>query len=65
VVFAPLEKGKDQFGEFSTTQSAAQQNGEKSSIALTFDGLGPWRLPETTSLLNGTECLHSGVFRTC
>ena len=51
VVFAPLEKVKGQFGEFPTTQSAAQQNGEKRSIALTFEGLGPGRLPETASLL--------------
>jgi hypothetical protein len=52
VVFASLKEVKGQFGEFPTTQSAAQQNGEKRSIALTFEGLGPGRLPETASVLS-------------
>ena len=36
VVFAPLEEVKGQFSDFPRTQSAAQQNGKKRSIALTF-----------------------------
>jgi hypothetical protein len=51
VVFPPLEKVKSQFGEFPTTEPAAQQNVEKRFIALTFEGLASWRLPETASLL--------------
>src|SRR5438093_1370846 len=51
MVFAPLEPVKGQFGEFPTTQPAAQQNREKRSVALTFESLGPWRLPEMASLL--------------
>lgn len=52
VVFASLEEVKGQFGEFSTTQTAAQQHGEKRSIALAFEGQGPWQLPEAARLLN-------------
>jgi len=52
VVFAPLNKVKGQFGKFPTTQPAAQQNGEKCSIAFAFEGLDPWRLPEAASFVS-------------
>jgi hypothetical protein len=42
VVFAALQEVKGQFGEFPTTQPTSQQNAEKRSIALTFEGLGSW-----------------------
>jgi hypothetical protein len=51
VVFAPLQEVKSQLGKFPATQTAPQENGEKRSIALTFERLGPRRLPQTTSLL--------------
>ena len=49
VVFASLEQVKGQFGEFTTPEAAAQQDGQEGSIALAFQSRGCRSLPETTS----------------
>jgi hypothetical protein len=51
VIFAPLEEVIRQLGEFPTSKPTAQQYGEERSIALTFESLCSWRLPQTASLL--------------
>ena len=51
VVFASLEQVDSQFGEFTTPEGAAQQDGQEGSIALAFQGVGFRSLPETASFL--------------
>jgi hypothetical protein len=53
VVFATLQEVRRQFGELPTTQSAAQEDGEKCSIAFAFQRFGARRLLEAASLLGG------------
>ncbi len=50
VLFSPLKVIDGQFGSLATTKATTQQHGQKRPIALTFQRLSIWKLPECTGL---------------
>ncbi len=65
VVLASLEVIKGQLGEFTMAKSTAQQNGEQCSIALSLEGVAPWRLPKGAGLVGSQPVAESDAQFLC